>query len=202
MKKKSLVVLGLAVGMSLSLPLLSYAGEWKQDATGWWLQNDDGTYPVNKWEWVDGNKDGIAECYYFNESGYCLMATTTPDNCTVNESGAWIVNGVVQTKIVNANVNISSNTNNSQDLYEKYPNDKDIIDELKSLGYNDVMIEYYFNQRDLYGVPESTQNNYGGYSSWEEYSRNIDLSKYYFNYTDEDVQRAADEYIPDTTGWN
>lgn len=44
---KSLKVLGLAIGMSFSLPLLSYAGEWKQDTTGWWWQNDDGTYPVS-----------------------------------------------------------------------------------------------------------------------------------------------------------
>ena len=34
------------------------------------------------------------------ENGYCLMAATTPDNDTVNESGAWTVDGVVQTKNV------------------------------------------------------------------------------------------------------
>ena len=54
--------------------------------------------PVNTWAWIDGNKDGIAECYYFNENGYMLANTNTPDNYTVNENGAWTINGVVQTK--------------------------------------------------------------------------------------------------------
>ena len=36
MKKKSLVVLGLVMSMSLSMSLLSYAGEWKQDNIGKW----------------------------------------------------------------------------------------------------------------------------------------------------------------------
>lgn len=96
--KKMIKVLGLVALMTLGMSFQAFAGEWKKDTTGWWWQNDNGTYPVNKWEWLDGNKDGIAECYYFNESGYCLIATTTPDNYTVNESGAWTVNGVVQTK--------------------------------------------------------------------------------------------------------
>lgn len=100
MKKNRGILLGLVATMSLSMSILTYAGEWKQDTIGWWWQNDDGTYPANKWEWLDGNKDGIAECYYFNEKGYCVIATTTPDNYTVNENGAWIVNGVVQTKDV------------------------------------------------------------------------------------------------------
>lgn len=90
MKKKSLMILGLAIGMSLSMSLLSYAGEWKQDTTGWWWQNDDGTYPVNRWQWIDGNNDGIAEYYYFNENGYLLVDTTIPDSYIVNKDGAWI----------------------------------------------------------------------------------------------------------------
>lgn len=102
--KKMIKVLGLVALMTLGISFQAFAGEWKKDATGWWWQNDNGTYPVNKWEWLDGNKDGIAECYYFNESGYMLANTVTPDNYTVNESGAWTVNGVVQTKSVSMNV--------------------------------------------------------------------------------------------------
>lgn len=128
MRKKSLMVLGLTVAMSLSLPLLSYAGEWKEDNIGWWWQSDDGTYPISQWAWIDGNKDGIAECYYFNENGYCLMATTTPDNYTVNESGAWTVNGLIMTRPVenstesaNGSVenNTSQNTSGGLSEYEK-----------------------------------------------------------------------------------
>lgn len=92
-----LVVSGVAVVMMMTVPV--YAGEWKQDATGWWYQNEDGSYPASKWEWLDGNKDGTAESYYFDGNGYMLMNATTPDGYRVNESGAWIdENGVVQTK--------------------------------------------------------------------------------------------------------
>lgn len=32
-----------------------------------------GSYPVSAWKWIDGNNDGIAESYYFDQSGYVLM---------------------------------------------------------------------------------------------------------------------------------
>lgn len=96
--KKTIKVLGLVAIMTLSMSIQVFAGEWKNDNIGWWYQNNDNSYPVNTWAWIDGNKDGIAECYYFNENGYMLANTNTPDNYTVNESGAWTVNGVVQTK--------------------------------------------------------------------------------------------------------
>lgn len=50
MRKKGFMVLGVTVAMSLSLPLLSYAGEWKEDNIGKWYQNDDGTYPISQWK--------------------------------------------------------------------------------------------------------------------------------------------------------
>lgn len=87
----------MAVAM-MAMPAL--AGQWQKNAAGWWWQEDNGTYPMNTWCWLDGNRDGIAECYYFNGYGYMLAGTVTPDGYTVNENGAWTVNGVVQTKIV------------------------------------------------------------------------------------------------------
>lgn len=85
----------------LGSAMVSYAGSWQSDAAGWWWKNDDGSYPTNNWQWIDGDGDGVAESYYFNESGYCLLNTTTPDGYTVNESGAWIANGQIQTKVTN-----------------------------------------------------------------------------------------------------
>ena len=77
----------------------SFAGEWKLDETGYWYQNDDSTYPVSGWQWIDGNWDGVYECYCFDENGYLLTNTTTPDFCIVNENGAWVVDGIVQTQL-------------------------------------------------------------------------------------------------------
>lgn len=114
MKKNFVKVLTLATLLSAFYPLTSFAGEWKSDNNGWWYQNDDGSYPKNTWQWIDGNKDGVSESYYFNENGY-LLTNTTKDGCTVNGDGAWTVNGVVQTQ----GQKVASNTAQSYDA--QYP---------------------------------------------------------------------------------
>lgn len=114
MKKNIVKVLTLAILLSAFYSLTSFAGEWKSDNNGWWYQNDDGSYPKNTWQWIDGNKDGISESYYFNENGY-LLTNTTKDGCTVNGDGAWTVNGVVQTQ----GQKVASNTAQSYDA--QYP---------------------------------------------------------------------------------
>lgn len=98
--RKKLLTAVLAATMALAMSMTALAGQWQSDANGWWYQNDDGSYPNNAWNWIDGNNDGVAESYYFNEKGYCLMNTTTPDGYTVNPAGAWVIDGVVQTKQV------------------------------------------------------------------------------------------------------
>jgi hypothetical protein len=97
MKKHISLFLGMA--LSLGCAMTAFAGEWQQPSEGTWKwKNDDSTYAANGWYWLDGNQDGIAECYYFNESGTLLTNTTTPDLYTVNGDGQWTVNGVVQTQ--------------------------------------------------------------------------------------------------------
>ena len=44
------------------------------------------------WQWIGGY------CYYFAPDGKMLKNVTTPDGYTVDENGAWTVNGVVQTR--------------------------------------------------------------------------------------------------------
>lgn len=93
------IVLGVITGIFVTAAaMVSYAGEWKADENGWWYDNGDGTYPVNQWRWIDGNSDGISECYYFNSEGYCLVNTMTPDGYQVNNQGAWIVDHIIQTQ--------------------------------------------------------------------------------------------------------
>ncbi len=87
-----------AVVMAASMSLTAFAGEWKKDNVGWWWQNDDGSYPVSCWEWLDGNQDGVEESYCFDANGYMYADTTTPDGYTVNTDGAWVENGAVQTR--------------------------------------------------------------------------------------------------------
>lgn len=86
--------------LSCILTIEIYAGRWRRKSNKWWYDNGNGTWPAKTWRWIDGNQDGIAECYYFNESGYMLTSTITPDGYRVNGNGAWEENGVVQTKKV------------------------------------------------------------------------------------------------------
>lgn len=76
---------------------------WKQDQTGWWYTNSDGTYTVSNWQNIDGL------WYFFNEKGYMatgwidwngkqyycdpengqmLMNASTPDGDNVGADGA------------------------------------------------------------------------------------------------------------------
>lgn len=114
MKRKGLVTAGLVVGLSVLSSMSAFAGSqvfqngewlyvdtgWKQDSTGWWYVDVDATYPVSTWKWIDENgkneHDGNSIAYYFNENGY-LATNTVVNGYTVNEDGAWTIDGVVQT---------------------------------------------------------------------------------------------------------
>jgi glucan-binding YG repeat protein len=61
-----------------------FSSGWKQDNIGWWYQNVDGSYPKSAWQLIDG------KYYYFNEVGYMLSNTTTPDGYQVDFNGVWI----------------------------------------------------------------------------------------------------------------
>lgn len=90
MKKALAIVIATATMASQAMPAM--AAEWKQNEIGYWYQEDNGSYPTNSWKWINGR------CYYFDSNGYMLANTTTPDGYTVDASGAWTVNGVVQTQ--------------------------------------------------------------------------------------------------------
>lgn len=77
----------------------------------WWYDFGNGDYFKSSWQWIDGNQDGIAECYCFDENGWMYENTTTPDGYTVNENGAWTVSNIVQTKT--SDLIPKNNTNNS-----------------------------------------------------------------------------------------
>lgn len=106
-KAMTFVLAGVFTAM---MSVTAFAGEWKSNGAGWWYDNGNGTWPANTWQWIDGNGDGTAECYYFDQNGYALMNSATPDGYVVNGSGAWTVNGVIQTKYVGGTVTKSDIT--------------------------------------------------------------------------------------------
>lgn len=109
MRRKE-TIMALTAVMAISMSSTAFAAGWQKDSTGWRWQNDNGSYSSNAWQWIDGNHDGIAECYYFDGNGYCLMNTQTPDGYSVNADGAWAVNGVVQTQRANGSVSVNNSS--------------------------------------------------------------------------------------------
>ena len=81
-----------------------------ESKNAWWYDFGNGDYFKSSWQWIDGNQDGIAECYCFDENGWMYENTTTPDGYTVNENGAWTVSNIVQTKT--SDLIPKNNTNN------------------------------------------------------------------------------------------
>ena len=111
---------------------LTFASGWTKGISknAWWFDFGNGDYFKSSWQWIDGNQDGIAECYCFDENGWMYENTTTPDGYTVNENGAWTVNNIVQTKpsdlIPKNNTNNMNNSNNtvSNNITETRNNEK------------------------------------------------------------------------------
>ena len=62
-----------------------YAGtlSWKSDATGWWVEDSEGWYPVSQWQKIDG------KYYYFTSSGY-MDYSEYRDGCWLGSDGAWV----------------------------------------------------------------------------------------------------------------
>lgn len=88
----------IAVPMTLAMAFTSFAGQWNYDMNGWWYGTDDGGYLDDGWHWLDGNEEGIAECYYFGHDGYMVNDHGYADGYTVDDNGAWTINGAVQTR--------------------------------------------------------------------------------------------------------
>lgn len=75
-------VLVAAIGLMVSMSITAFAGEWKQDAIGWWYENDDGSYPASTWF-----QDTDGKWYYFNEHGYMITNATISGEFKVDSNG-------------------------------------------------------------------------------------------------------------------
>lgn len=94
---RGILVLALLMAMFHAFPV--FADSWQQQGNKWRWVKDDGSYLVSCWQWIDGDQDGVSECYYFDKDGYMLSSTTTPDGYQVDELGEWIQNGALMIKI-------------------------------------------------------------------------------------------------------
>lgn len=91
----------LAAPMTLTMAFTGFAGQWEEEDITWKYRQDDGVYAADVWQWIDGNGDGIAECYHFDEDGF-LDLNTVVDDWIVNSQGQWTMGGNVQQLDLNA----------------------------------------------------------------------------------------------------
>jgi len=116
--KKTNLVATLAIAMSVMAAIPAMAN-WNmgqgENSNRWWYGNEDGSWCHSGWFWLDGNRDGLAECYYFDANGWMYTNTTTPDGYTVDENGAWTVDSVVQTRDVQKEYTEEDDTISVQD---------------------------------------------------------------------------------------
>ena len=110
---KHLIMIVFAGAATLILESVAFAAGWVQDQeTGYWKYDlGNGQYyaaesSMPKWEWLDGNEDGVAECYAFDQEGRMYADAFTPDGYKVNMDGAWVVDGLVQTMEITRERNI------------------------------------------------------------------------------------------------
>lgn len=104
--KKLMKVFAAASLLSLSVASTAMAGTWKQDSEGWRWKEDDHTYTASAWKWIDSDKDGMAECYYFDDNGILVTNAMTPDGRTVNENGAWTDDGIIRLRASNPSTDL------------------------------------------------------------------------------------------------
>jgi len=76
---------------------------WQMVNGQWYYFNNQGVMQIG-WQWIPGS-DGLERCYYLEPAsngnlpqGACWMDATTPDNYLVDSTGAWVVDGAVQTR--------------------------------------------------------------------------------------------------------
>lgn len=99
MRRKFLTVVFTAM-MVFTMSMTALAGQWTSDGIDWrYDKTGTGNFATSEWLWIDGNNDGISECYCFDGTSFMYASTTTPDGYTVDANGAWTVDGVVQTKM-------------------------------------------------------------------------------------------------------
>ena len=169
MKKRNILLsTAAALTMAAMMTVGVSAKGWQKNNTGWWYGTNDAntTWHANGWQWIDGNGDGTAECYYFDQNGYMLSATTTPDGYTVNSDGAWTYDGIVQRKNVQTTTaNTTNDTTTSSHTYGEYEYDNNGISlaALDMLGRTRAENAKYGEVQELPGGTETTVRYKNGF---------------------------------------
>ena len=82
MKNRILAFVGAVCILSTLMIGTAFAGGWRLGSKGWWYDLDNGQYYADGWYWIDGDQDGIAERYYFDQDG-CTRKEVPPTDISL-----------------------------------------------------------------------------------------------------------------------
>ena len=66
-KKKLALILAVSLAILSVSPQQIHAAAWKKDSTGWWYQEDNGTYAKSQWKKIG------SDWYWFDTNGYMAV---------------------------------------------------------------------------------------------------------------------------------
>lgn len=84
MKKLNIKKVGLTLSLVSAISVCSVftaLADWKQNDTGWWYEEENGSYIKNDWKLIND------KWYFFGEDGYLYTNRTTPDGYKVDNNG-------------------------------------------------------------------------------------------------------------------
>lgn len=84
MKKLNIKKVGLTLSLVSAISVCSVftaLANWRQNETGWWYEEENGSYIKNDWKLIND------KWYYFGEDGYLFTNRTTPDGYKVDNNG-------------------------------------------------------------------------------------------------------------------
>lgn len=114
---------GMAAALCIAASFQSFAGTWMQgayqDNPEAWIYIDSSSIQNEGWKWIDGNKDGIFESYYFKDG--IMQQNTNIDGYDINNDGNWTYNGEVQRRSLPSWISVTNNRSPYLTGYREYP---------------------------------------------------------------------------------
>lgn len=105
-------ILCMIIGLLILFSIPVYAGSWQGDyEIGWRYIKDNNQKATNEWVWIPlTNNPSFEHCYYFDDNGFLLTNTTTPDGYNVTIDGSWytdigIMERLVHVDLINYEIN-------------------------------------------------------------------------------------------------
>ncbi|WP_312502934.1 hypothetical protein [Lacrimispora sp.] len=161
-----------------------YNGEDSPRREGFWYKNSDGTFPQSTWKQISG------KYYYFDEDGYLLRNTTTPDGYLVDREGIWIENpnaiqaprssnpelqALAEASALSYGRTLEENFEYSSICAESFNPNADYRITLNSLGGMSVEEGHYLRSDSMSGKFPKTviYEEYGTYNIWSPNIKNI-----------------------------